>query len=261
MARKRTLIMLAAGTATAAGAAVIAVNVARHTEERRLPSGLAEIGGATSEICLKAEIALVEGAEKKCYAPPEIAGLLGRAVLNNDGAPVALQLSHPTDDARAPETVTTCSAYEARTGEGWRALTTREMSREAYFIRACGVLAMLRQARFADVSYFKNGALTEEDVRALAAASAFGIGEGGGELERVEHIDETSWRLSFGDQYADIQEFAHADFNADGRADMAVFINLTVMDGTARAGLAGYLDKPPPPGAVRFIEWRQPPAR
>lgn len=260
MARRRTLIVLAAGAVTAASAAVIAVNVVRHTEERILPPGLAEIGGPTSGICLKADLALVEGAEKKCYTPPEIAALYDRAVLDNDGAPVALQLSHPTNEKRAPETVTTCSAYETRTSEGWYALTTREMSREAYFIRACGVLAMLRQARFADVSYFDNGALTEEDVRSLAIVSPFGIGEGGGQFEGVERLNETTWRLSFSDQYADLQEISHADINADGRADMAAFVNVAVRDGTARASQVGYVDKPPPPGGVRFIEWRPPPA-
>lgn len=261
MARRRTLIILATGAVSAASAAVIAVNVARHTDEQRLPTGLAEIGGPTSGICLKADLALIEGAKKKCYTQAELAELVDRAVLDNDGAPVVLQLSHPTDDERAPEAVTTCAAYEARAREGWYALTTREISREAYFLRACGAIAMLRQARFADVSYFEGGALTEEDVRALAAATPIWFGEVGGDVESVEHVSETTWRLSLGDQYADLWEISHADFNSDGRADMAVFIYVAVSEGTARASEIGYIDKPPPPGSLRFIEWRPSPAR
>lgn len=248
MARRWRYIALFVGAAVVVGAAIVAVRVTRHTDEQAVPLEVAD------KICLKRDLFLVKGAPGNCFAAGETATLTGRPVLDNQGAPVALELTHPNDSARAPETVTTCNAYETLAGDGWFALTNRDMRREAYFVRACGVLRLLQRAQPATISYFSGGACSLAGIESVAAAAPFALGEGDATAASVERISESQWRIAVDGQIADLQEIAHADFNGDGRGDMAVFISIGAIGGTARASRVGYLDKPGPEGPVRFIE-------
>lgn len=259
MARAGRNIAVGVGAASALGAAIFAANVARKASDEGEPAMPAKDAPAIFEVCLKTDLALVRGADKKCYSAGEAAALLDLAVIDDQGSPVALQLSHPSDETRAPESVTTCNAYGAYVSEGWYAMTAREMAHEAYFVRACGVLHLLATAAPASVSYFENDELSLGDVEALAAGAPFGIGEAAAQAGRAEKLRAHFWRIASGAQVAVLQEIAYADFNGDGRGDMLVFVALGVEGGSAGASLAGLIDKPGPEGPVTFIEWRRPP--
>lgn len=251
MAVNRTLIGAGIGAA-AAGAAIVAAVTLQPSDK----DTAAQESKDAFEVCLKADIAFVEGATKKCYAPAEAAGLAGNPVLDNQGAPVVINLSPPADLSRGLEAVGNCAQYRALTREGWYALSTAEMRRDAYFQRACGVLDFLEAARAPDVSYFKDGALADADMRSLAETSRFRIGTAGdapATTATASALSDGLWLIDSDDQSARLQEIAHADFNTDGRGDMLVFVTISVKDATATASLVGLLDKPSIDGPVRFV--------
>lgn len=252
---------LAAGGIAAALAVIVvlvAVAVRRGAPAPRAP--------ATGEqvVCLKTDIPLIEGADKRCFTRSEIAALADRRVLDSQGAPAEVELSHPRDVARAPETAATCRRYESLAGEGWYALSSRDMRREAYFRRACGALAFLERARKPDVTYFEDGALSEADVDSLAGTSPFRIGpavEPGARETTIEKDPDGTWRLISDGQIALLQEIAHADFDGDGRGDMLVFVAMRVEGATAAASMAGLLEKASAAGPVVFVAREEGPPR
>lgn len=252
--RARRNIAIGAGAAAAVGAAVLAGTFIRRADMDAPPESAVEAVASPAAICLKGDPALVEAVEGKCFAPGEIAAFLDRPVLGNDGKPLALSLTHPGDETRPPETVTTCKEYNARIDEGWYALTTREMRRQDFFIRACGVLDMLARARRARTGYFENDALDRRDVAMLAASGPFGLAAAAAAPPTVEATGDFRWRIASNGQQADLQELAYADFSRDGRGDILVFVTVTAQAGTARASLVGYLHKDSPQGPVTFIE-------
>ncbi|HOP19251.1 MAG TPA: hypothetical protein PK585_04145 [Amphiplicatus sp.] len=244
--------------AGAAAAAAVAVGIALpHSDGQSFWDRLFRIQKTSSDICLKADMPLVAGMARRCYAPAEFAAFMDSPVLGGDGAPVSVRLAHPTDMTREPESVTTCNQYRARIAEGWYAETARDMAREGFFTRACGVVSMLAEARAPEVTYFDDGACTAGDIEAFAASAPIGFTEGGepsATSAGVERAGESEWAISSGDQKARLQEFAHADFNGDGRGDMLVFIHMSVEGGSASASRIGYLDKPSASGPVTFVE-------
>lgn len=259
--RRKTRIAIGAGAAILAGASVFTVISTQQSGERGPEAMAGKNAGAKGEICLTEPLALVEGFDAKCFAPDQIASLFNRPVLDVQGAPVKLRLT-PPDDQDGAQDVATCAEYTQKTGAGWYAMTSLDMRKEAFFVRACGVLAMLQAARPAEVSYFEGDALTTREIESLAVSSPFGITERDVKPSpaTIAQAGENRWRITFDSQIVDLQEIAHADFNADGRGDILVFVSITAVNGTAQTSRIGYLDKSAPKGPVRFIEWRPPPA-
>jgi hypothetical protein len=250
------------GGGIAAALAAIAVGIGLVTRENGAPPAVSAAG--EQAVCLKTDIPLIEGADKKCYAPSEVAALADRAVLDDQGAPATVELSHPTDVARAPQTAASCRQYEALAGEGWYALSSRDIRREAYFRRACAVLDLLEKARLPDVTYFEGGALSEADVESLAETAPFRIGpveEAGAGETTISKEPDSAWRIASDGQIALLQEIAHADFDGDGRGDMLVFVAMRLEDGTATASMAGLLEKASASGPVAFVAKEEGPPR
>ena len=248
----RKLIAAGVGAAAAAGAAIFgAVTLTRSVKE---PTPQEEAEAFT--VCLKADIAFVKDASKKCYAPAEAAALAEHPVLDDAGAPAIVALSSPNEGSRDVEEVGTCAQYRAFTRDGWYAASSAEMRREAFFQRACGVLDMVEQARAPQVSYFKDGELADADMSSLAETFEFRIGPAPAPPAPPTSVSAVSmgvWLFESGDQTARLQEIAHADFDGDGRGDMLVFVTVTVKDATATASLVGRLDKPSEDGPVLFV--------
>lgn len=244
---------MGAGGAAAVVAAIVAGVSLQHSGERT-PKAPDRADGF--EVCLKEGWSPVEGAAGRCFTPDEAAMLAERPVLDDDGAPVSLSLSHPSDRSRELAIADNCAAWRRLAAEGWFALSTREMRREAWFVRACGTLALLEGARLPRESHFAEGALTEADLRSLAGSGRFRIGpvSEGGSGEVAIDRDGAAWRLFAAGSRARLQEIAHADFNEDGRGDMLVFIVTQAEGGTATASAVGILDKPAAEGPVTFID-------
>jgi len=206
-------------------------------------------------LCLKTKIAFAAGADKGCYSRDEIAALMNAPLLDDAGAPATVDLSHPTDYDRPQATAATCADWRRLTGEGWYALSTREMRREAWFVRAGGTLALLEGARRPDLSHFAGGDASKTDIESLAEAAPFAIGETSAAAPMsVAKSGDAEWRLSGDGQYAVIQEIAHADFNADGLGDVLVFVSIGAEGGTATVSDTGFLEKRKASGPVRFVK-------
>lgn len=255
-------IVAIAGGGVAAAIAAIAVGTGLLSNDKGAAPGSSEAKEQT--ICLKTDITMIEGADKKCYAPSEIDALTDHSVLDNQGAPVDVELTHPTDVERAPEKAATCRQYDKLADEGWYALSSRDMRREAYFKRACGVLDFLTHAKKPDVTYFKDGALSETDVDSLAGTAPFHIGpskEPGLSETTISKQPDGTWRLISDGDVALLQEIAHADFDGDGRGDMLVFVSVGAQGGTATASMAGLLQKAAASGPVAFVAQQDGPAK
>lgn len=208
-------------------------------------------------LCLGTDVGAPDGA--RCYSPQEIAAFAESPVFDDGGEAVNLRLSLPGDEAHGLEAVRTCEEYEARLREGWRALSSREMRREAFFTRACGVRALLMKAQPAQTSYFASGECSEADIRSLVAGAPFRIGKEAGEDAPADVVRAGAgeWRISAGGQTMLLQEIAHADFNADQRGDMLVYIQIAAEGATAQTGTVGFLDKEAADGPVVFVGSRQ----
>ena len=246
-AERRRVLLIAGGAALA----LVLAAAAGVVLQRALAPG------EEAFLCLRTDIGAPDGA--RCYSPQEIQALAESPVLDDRGASVNLRLSPPGDEARGLEAVRTCEEYEARLGEGWRARSSREMRREAFFTRDCGVRALLMKARPAKTSYFASGECSEADIRLLIAGAPFRIGKEAGEdaPANVVRAGAGEWRINSGGQTMLVQEIAHADFNADRRGDMLVYIQIAAEGATAQTGMVGFLDKDAADGPVVFVASRQ----
>ena len=248
---------MGAGGAVAVAAAIFAGVSVQNDNKSSQAEGQALQRNSSDEICLLVDAPMIEGAAKGCYSPSGTAEMADAAVLDDDAEPVRLSLAHPTDDARALAVAENCRRYRELTSEGWYALSGREMRREAYFERACGMLSLIERARSADVTYFKNNGMSEEDARSLAQNGGFAIGprsEGNSSTPVVEQAGEHRWSIDTGGSVAVLQELAHADFNGDSRGDILTFVTIRAKEGTAHASRLGVLDKAGANGPVRFID-------
>lgn len=256
MPLKSVAAIIVAGLAAATGAAVFLGYDGPHADQ---PGGfLARMTGgapAAFEICLKSPVPMFAGAVARCFAPEEISALRSEMVLDAEGEPMSVGLSHPTDYSRSIEPVSNCATYDARIAAGWYAISTREMRREAWFKRACGTLSLLSAARRPDVSYFEGGASVLADFQSVAGNNWFAIGveAQAGALESVEHTGDYQWEILSPAAAATVQEIAHADFTGDGRGDILVFVSVQASDGAVASFDVGLLDKPVAGGPVRLV--------
>ncbi|HXI86337.1 MAG TPA: hypothetical protein VNH64_02680 [Parvularculaceae bacterium] len=248
--RNRRTAIIGGGVAVIAGAATVIGVSLRQAPEK----GAVEKPASAYAVCLMSELPLIKGADKRCYKPEALAALEDAPVIGGDGEAASVALSSPTDASAPTKDASTCREYNQLTNEGWYAMTAADMRREDYFKRACGTLVLLGEARAPEATYFENGELSEGDVRSLAQTAKFRIGpEEAPEAAPVVAKDEGSaWRITTGEQVAIIQPIAHADFNADGRGDMLVFVAMRIEGGTATASEIGLVEKAGEDGPVTF---------
>lgn len=230
-------------------------------------------------LCLKSEAPFFKDVSARCYARSELLKLADAPVTDNTGAPVSVTLSHPTDDTAEDVIGRTCGVYFDLKRDGWFALTSRDQRREAYFIRACGALALMMEAAPAEVSHFVDESLSTLDIVEFLKGTPVGLAPlasneennsaelaltdeksaltdniakslnkaGENDNERVEpsleREENGQWRVVGDDQMVSIQELALADFDGDDIAEMLVFIRSGPADGTAVIYAIGLLEK------------------
>ncbi|WP_428408549.1 hypothetical protein [Hyphococcus sp.] len=243
MQMMKTLVM---GAAAAGAAGVAVLTVPDRDKETAEGSRV-----AASEICLKDDLALVEGVSAKCFSTEELAELRDRQVVDSEGDPVTVSLTHPTDMSAAPKETRTCAEYSELSFDGWYALTSRDMRREAWFTRACGVLAALADAQPAKESFFTDGSPDPEEMKTLAAGMQFGevtLGDGGLGAEK----DGAQWRISSDAMRVQIHEIANADFDNDGVEEILAFTAAAPQGGTAAFYDTGLIEKDTAEAALSF---------
>ena len=209
--------------------------------------------------------ALVAGAGPGCYQDDELSALVDAPLVREDGTPLSLELSHPTD-YQLSEDVRTCRAYRDRVAEGWYAMSSRDMAQEAFFVRACGVIDALADSREPRVSYF-HPKTAEQDLASMAAEALpfFGEGDGAagaaslGELEArgdasAKTTPKGEWIIEREHTLTVIQPLAQADFTGDGVEDVLVYVHVRALDGTASTGMLAVLTKTAPDAPVRLTK-------
>lgn len=223
-------------------------------------------------ICIRADITLIEGLAPGCLTRERLMALGDGRVMAALDQPVTVSLTHPDDASKPLEIVRTCAEWRRLKNQSYFALSNRELRREAFFVRACGALDMLEQARVPQVSWFDGGAMSERDLRDLARPGqlpAFGEGTQGDAsadpgTESFDSTDITEstpdvptpatsadirqtadgeWRLSAPDTEIVMQEIAHADFNGDGIGDILVFMSVMPAGGTAQLSQLGLVER------------------
>ena len=232
------------------------------------------------ELCLKSEAPFFEGASARCYSRAALMALAEAPITDSSGAPVSVALSHPTDMTAETVISRNCGVYVDLKRDGWYALTSSDQRREAYFIRACGALALMLEARPAQIVHFTDGSPTMADMSGFLGGAPFGLEplvsevEGDpreltlGEAPEKNDIDEGEeasgaprlslgdspgeWRAVRGDQIVVMQELALADFDDDGVGEILVFSRAGPRDGTAVFYAVGLLEKDSPQSPLSF---------
>ena len=233
-----TLRMMIMG-AGAAGATGVAVFTQPRAPE---PSELTQ-EQSTAEVCLKSKLAFFEGVDARCYNVDDLRAMLKKPLVDMSGERVAVMMAHPTDVSVAPKSVQNCADYREMQFEGWYAATSREMRREGFFVRACGVLKALNDAQPAAKSFFVNGSPAEEDVAVFGAGLKFGEAANAPDDVVVTKGDAFDWRISADAMTITIQELANADFDNDGVEEILAFTAGGPQGGGARFYDVGILEK------------------
>ncbi|WP_411816027.1 hypothetical protein [Hyphococcus sp. DH-69] len=207
----------------------------------------------TYQMCLKSSLSLFKDVKAQCYNRKQIYVLLDRPLVNRDGDAVSVSLTHPSDASIAIEEASTCRQYREYVFDGWFAMTTRDMRREGYFKRACGVLTVLFEAQEASTQHFSNGSPTDEEVASLAPNIRFGeFIDGALDTVSVSQSQRFQWEITMGDQTVYLTELANADFDNDGVEEILAFSAGMVADGTARFYQTGLLEKDRENASLRF---------
>lgn len=242
-----------------------------------------EAVGDGYELCLKSGAPFFEGASARCYNRAALMALAEAPITDSSGAPVSVALSHPTDMTAENVIGRNCGVYVDLKREGWYALTSSDQRREAYFIRACGALALMLEARPAEIVHFTDGSPSMADMSGFLGGAPFGLeppvspvsevegdpieltlGEApeksdAGEGEESPGAPSLSlgdapgeWRAVRGDQLVVMQELALADFDGDGVGEILVFSRAGPTDGTAVFYAIGLLEKDSPESPLSF---------
>ncbi|MEM8773073.1 MAG: hypothetical protein AAGD92_15610 [Pseudomonadota bacterium] len=188
------------------------------------PVALAE--NEAVEICLDADIAFFPGDQSGCFSKSEIAAWRSRELSDPGRGKLKLAMTHPTDGSMAPKELSTCRDFIEMRYDGWYAMTSRDMRREAFFVRACGVIELLMQAKPAEIDHFAANSLTENEIATIGAEKLLRLGDdpavSPGDPE-IERLSTTSWRVAAGGQTLLIEEIAALDFDADTKAEILAF--------------------------------------
>ncbi len=236
--------VIGAGAAAAAGVTVVTQTLPNKETER--------LSHASAwEVCLKSDLSFFADIPAECYSHEQVRNMANAPLVDRQGARVSVSMTHPTDMSADPVEVGTCRDYRKASSDGWYALTSREMRREAYFIRACGTLAMLSEAQQAEHAYFDNGSPRSEEVAALASTMTFGERAPSGAV-RADRSEDYVWRVSGGDFSVAIHEIANADFDNDGVEEILAFTAGAPEGGTAAFYETGLLEKDAANAALAF---------
>ena len=245
--------------AAAAGALAVLAAGAVATLSTRGGDGPA-VAEQGFEVCLRSAIGVSLDEQRPCLDAAELDRLADRPVTDDAGRQVEITLSHPSDRLAPLAVVQTCREYDARRAADWAAMSSRELRRDGYFVRTCGVLAVLRGARRPQSRHFQNDSLAADDVAEMLAAGAFGMAGAtdgadvptpSGDLQ-VEMEAPSVWRFTLGDAHGRLQEIAEADFDGDGVSDILAFASFWTSSGTARADMLGLVLKPGADAPSRF---------
>ncbi len=249
--KQLTMAIVAAG---AAGAALV---IGVPTLHDNIPNFVREAGEITAyTICLKNDLPLFEGESKGCYGPADIARLKDLPVLDNSGAPVSYKLAHPTDHSDDLRTCTTCREYNEWSWDGWYAPTSREMRREAYFRRACGVIDVIASTREPEVSYFGDDGLNATELAAISPAGLLAFSSGVNPLASQYDVSSAGlgvWTLTQDGQIVVLSEIAYADFDGDRIEDILVFISAGPDDSALRVVDFGLLRRLGEDDSITFV--------
>ncbi len=222
------------------GVGVIAAGIGVFALSSRPPVGEAPLVGAAvfddAEICLLTDISFLPGDQAGCIDRGALADWEATPLVDPERGALTVSMTHPTDASRDAAVCRTCHEFREYTFDGWYALSSRDMRREAFFVRACGAIKMLRNAQIPDQSYFPDDGLEAGDVASLAAEHLLRLGDdpavtpGNPEIDR---IGPSVWRVAAGGQTVRIEEIAMADFDGDGRAEILAFLSARPDEGTA----------------------------
>jgi hypothetical protein len=240
------MAIVGTGAAGAAGVAVFGGPMLDAGKSEKAPT-LVE-----REICLKGDLPLFEGVDAKCYSRAEFRALLDRAVLDAQGEPILLTMSHPSDRSAASATSSNCRQFREMAFDGWYAASSREMRREASFVRACGALAALDKAQDAKQSFFTNGSPNAEDMAVMVSAMRFG--EASAENLQVDQASGHVWRITADAITVQIHEIANADFDNDGIEEVLAFSAGAPVGGTASFYDVGLIEKDSAEAALIFTQ-------
>lgn len=208
------------------------------------------------EICLETDIPLFEGDQKGCLDRRDLAELRRAALLNRDGDPITLSLAHPTDATADAFECSTCGQYDDLIFEGWYAETSRDMRREAYFVRACALLSLLSRAEKAEESFFGEDGLTETVMENLSTDRLPRLAENADvaatDMSLIRDNDG-NWRYEDDDRFVTVEELALADFDGDGVQDILVLVVAGPNDGTAKIVDYGILKRATASDSVEYV--------
>lgn len=246
--------------AGAVGAASL-IGVSVFSPESADESAAATDAAEAAPVCFKGGVDFWRGLGKGCLSPDDISALWDAPVVAN-GQMAEVELTHPSDLSVEAVKCKTCRQYAEMQWDGWYALTSRDMRRQARFVFACGTLELLERARRARESYFINGSLTSEEMRALGSTLLLRITDGSALPDaglEVEEQADAMWSLLTKDYAGFVQEIVNADFTGDGIEDVLVFLYTTPIEGTASVAAVAVLEKTTPDGpvSVTFQSFRQ----
>ncbi len=254
-------IAMAAG---AVGVAGIATYVGMTAPSSDVPVEVIAASDDGFEICLENKIAFFEGVETGCYSRTEVAAWRDLEVVDRSDEAVMVMMTHPSDYSVNVEQCTTCRSFVELRWQGWFAMSSRDIRREAYFVRACGVLDMLMKAQPASENYFEDGAVSPSDMAAIGAERILRVGddpatkagdlvveeysgEAGARTDsqavEQENAQELGWRLSTAGQETRLERIATADFDGDGIAEILTFLVAGPDDATASVSTVALLEK------------------
>jgi hypothetical protein len=209
-------------------------------------SSSVESAMAASEICLTADIDFLPGDQGRCFEPAEIAAWRLEPLVDAERGAMAVKMSSPDEAGGESAEPRTCREYNALRNEGWYASTSRDMRRDAFFVRACGVIEMLLRAQEATTNYFTDGGLEVGEVASISAERLLRLSSGKDETPFDPEVEQTgpgTWRAAFGGQTAYVEEIASLDFDGDGFAEILAFFAGGPERATARLSEIALLEK------------------
>jgi hypothetical protein len=196
-------------------------------------------------VCITGAINLAGVKPGDCFKPKELAGLVDKRVTQGPNAVAVLELTDPNDSTKRQQ-VKNCRAYDKLKAAHWYAMTGLDMSKESWFQRACGTVAILMTARPARRSYLDKPPSGLSNPKLISAAALPQVAESPSSpkpdqtiADLVEsgqvHINTSSKShldLVFAGNRVIYDEVARGDFNGDGVEDMLIFLGVRAVQGT-----------------------------
>ncbi|MEO1251638.1 MAG: hypothetical protein AAFW81_04740 [Pseudomonadota bacterium] len=199
------------------------------------------------EICLTGDLDFLPGDQVGCHSIQKIKGWRRAPLEDSDRGVLSVSMTHPTDRTRDPALCRTCADYRERLYDGYYAMSGRDRRREAFFIRACGVIEMLLRAAPGGVSHF-DGGVEEGEIASIGAERMLQLGDDPRLASvpgdpSIERIGAGRWRVAAGGQTIFIEEIAELDFDADGVTEILAFLSAGPVLATARVNDVALLEK------------------